>query len=417
MQLHKDSDPATSAASLTDTGDDFRTAMPKARGLLVSEDAASWQPALLPLARHGIQLDVFDSAIPALAAVASAGTAPPPYRVIMLGRQVQGMDATVLASAIKANPAYRETLFVLLDDTNTASSSRQVHDGFAASLCRAAQPTSIESSLVPLFSGAAQQSSTPGSAGKDNVSPLPFSGCDVLVADDNPVNRQVAARMLEKLGCAYALADNGEQAVEMHAANPFDLVLMDCEMPVLDGLQATMRIRESEAPGRRTPIVALTAAAGRDEQEQCIAAGMDDFLSKPIRPQTLHDLLVRWLPQRAVAATAPLAATCKDELESVREMFGADFGELAALYQNDGPPRLAAIREAFAAGDCARVAKVTHALAGSSASIGATGLSALCKEVETAAKAGSLDAFEQRMTAIETEYARICSKLQSLLKP
>jgi len=395
--------------------------MPKARGLLVSEDAASWQPALLPLARHGIELDVFDSAIPALTAITSAATAQPPYRVILLGRQVQGMDATVLAGAIKANPAYRETLFVLLDDTGAAGAPKQVQDGFVASLCQT-ELTSIESSLMPLFSGAAQHASPLGSAGgtalarKNSDAALPFSGCAVLVADDNPVNQQVAARMLEKHGCTCALAENGKQAVEMLAASCFDLVLMDCEMPELDGLQATMRIRESEAPGRRTPIVALTAATGPDEQEQCIAAGMDDFLSKPIRAQTLHDLLTRWLPRRAVAPDAP-APTCEDELEAVREMFGADFGELAALYQNDGPPRLAAIREAFAAGDCARVAKVTHALAGSSASIGATGLSALCKELETAAKAGSLDAFEQRMTAIETEYARICSKLQSLLKP
>lgn len=263
--------------------------------------------------------------------------------------------------------------------------------------------------------GLAPSGATPAPVQKDGGRRSTFSGYNILVADDNPVNQQVAARMLEKLGCACALAADGMQAVDMHIWKRFDLILMDCDMPMLDGLEATQRIRTSESAGQRTPIIALTACTGQGEQERCIAAGMDDFLSKPIRPQMLADVLARWLPQPAPATEATSVPACEDELEEVKEMFGADFAELSALYQNDGPPRLAALHEAFAAGDCAKVAKVAHAFAGSSASIGATGLSALCKSVETSAKAGSLDDFVQRMAAIETEYRRVCGKLQSLL--
>lgn len=412
MQLNNESGPAENTAR--------PGGIDSVRGLLLSADAIGWQSVLQPLACRGIQVEVFDSAVRALAAVSAAAGGPSPYRVIMLGRHVQGMDASVLAAAIKANPAYKETPFVLLEDTNGTDSTRLAHEDFTACLIKDAERSSIESTLVRLFytSKEASAPARPVSLNMplQNDNALPFSGFRILVADDNPVNQQVAARMLEKLGCLCGLAADGEQAIEMHASSPFDLILMDCEMPVLDGLQATRRIREAEA-SHRTPIIALTACTGPDEQEQCNAAGMDDFLSKPIRPQTLRDLLARWLPQGTTAANGAPAATCSDELEAVREMFGTDFGELAVLYQNDGPPRLAAIREAYAISDCARVAKVTHALAGSSASIGATGLSALCKEVETAAKAGSLDEFERRMMAIETEYSRICSKLQSLLKP
>ncbi|OWW22126.1 hybrid sensor histidine kinase/response regulator [Noviherbaspirillum denitrificans] len=237
--------------------------------------------------------------------------------------------------------------------------------------------------------------------------------CTVLVADDNPVNQQVAARMLEKLGYKAEVASDGMQAVEMHNWKRFDLILMDCEMPVLDGLEATQRIRAAEGSSRRTPIVALTASTGQGEQERCLAAGMDDFLAKPIRPQLLGDLLARWL-QRPAAQEDP---ACTDELEKVKDMFGADFAELAALYQQDGAPRLAAMREAAAAGDRTRLAKVSHALGGSCASIGATGLSALCKALELSVKAGSVADVDAKMDAIEAEYRRVCGKLQSLLEP
>lgn len=400
------------------------TPLARVRGLLVSGNAAEWQPAIQPLVRLGVTLDIFDSAVSALAAVASAAAGRSPYGVIMLGRQVQGMDAAVLAGAIKADPEHRDALLALLDDAPGMDTASLAHDGFVAHLCKSAGPASIESTLLRLWTAAANGVSTPflstsaaGSVQKDDGSAPSFTGSTVLVADDNPVNQQVAARMLEKLGCKCELAADGAQAVDMHTARPFDLILMDCEMPVLDGLQATMHIRENETAGRRTPVIALTACAGQGEQEQCLAAGMDDFLSKPIRPQLLRETLARWLPQRGADVQDGAAATYSDELEVVRDMFGADFAELAALYRNDGPPRLAVIREAYGAGDLARVAKVTHALAGSSASIGATGLSALCKEVETSAKAGSLEKFEQRMAAIEAEYARICGKLQSLIKP
>jgi CheY-like chemotaxis protein/HPt (histidine-containing phosphotransfer) domain-containing protein len=394
------------------------------RGLLIAENAAEWQPSIQALARHGIKVDVFDSAMPALAAVTAAASEHAPYQVIMLGRHVQGMDAAVLAGAIKANPAYRETRFALLDDVPGADMDILAREGFVAHLCKSANHTSIESTLLRLWTAAANGSSMPflstdnaATPKTDDDSALAFPGRKILVADDNQVNQQVAARMLEKLGCQCELADDGSQAVDMHTTGTFDLILMDCEMPVLDGLQATMRIREGERSGRRTPIIALTACTGQGEQEQCIAAGMDGFLSKPIRPQMLRDMLSRWLPESASSADEVPVAEYSDELEAVKEMFGADFAELAALYQNDGPPRLAAIREAFSGSDCARVAKVAHAFAGSSASIGATGLSAICKEVEISAKTGSLDAFEKRMAAIDTEYARICNKLQSLLKP
>lgn len=236
----------------------------------------------------------------------------------------------------------------------------------------------------------------------------------VLVADDNPVNREVALRLLEKQGCAADGATDGEQALSMHCASPYALILMDCNMPVLDGYQATRRIRELEGCGPRTPIIALTAGTCDDEAERCVAAGMDDFLSKPLRPQALAATLERWLPRLSGTGLLPEQGDY-DEVEAVQNMFGPDFAELAALYQADSPPRLAALRQAHADGDSFELAKVVHALGGSSMSIGATGLSALCSELERRAKTGAGGDTHARLAAIETEYARIVDKLQALL--
>jgi CheY-like chemotaxis protein/HPt (histidine-containing phosphotransfer) domain-containing protein len=242
-----------------------------------------------------------------------------------------------------------------------------------------------------------------------------LAGRRILVAEDNLVSQQIAARMLEKLGCKADVANHGREAVDMHRAACYDLVLMDCDMPELNGYQATERIRAMEGAPRLTPVVALTASLTQSEQEKCLACGMDDFLSKPIRPQLLKETLDRWLPPVAAFPSEPAAGDCGDELDMVHTLFGADFAELAALYRNDSPPRIAALHQAYAAGECERMAKVAHAFSGSSASIGATGLSALCKQLEISAKMEVLDDVEKRLAAIEAEYCRVSSKIQSLL--
>ena len=254
----------------------------------------------------------------------------------------------------------------------------------------------------------------PAPAGE--VAEADFTGRRILVADDNPVNQQVAQRMLEKLGCRVDIAADGRQTLAMHEVHPYDLILMDCQMPVMDGREATARLRMLEGATKRTPVVALTASATQQERVRCLAAGMDDFLAKPVRPRALAAILSKWLAQ---AASKPVAeeSDCKDELEQMCEIFGANFAELASLYQADSPTRITKLRAAGSAGDSATVARIAHALSGSSASIGATGLSALCKKLEQRAKTGALENIEQRLAVIETEYSRICSRMQSLIKP
>ncbi|HJV74148.1 MAG TPA: response regulator [Noviherbaspirillum sp.] len=241
------------------------------------------------------------------------------------------------------------------------------------------------------------------------------AGARILVAEDNPVNLHIAIRMLEKLGYAPDAVVDGLEAFNRHCKSAYDLLLMDCEMPGLDGYEATQRIRALEGAARRTPIIALSASIDDCERERCLKAGMDTFLPKPLRPQVLAETLACWLPQSASNKVSAFEYSCTDELASVQRMFGNHFAALSTLYHADSPARIAALHRACREGDATQLAKLAHALSGSSMSIGATGLSALCKEVELRAKTGSLADIAARLALIETEYLRISAKLQELL--
>jgi two-component system, sensor histidine kinase and response regulator len=129
--------------------------------------------------------------------------------------------------------------------------------------------------------------------------PLPGSRGSILLVEDNLINQQVAVGILQIQGYSVSVANNGKEALEAHAQGAFDLILMDCHMPEMDGFEATMEIRKREQPsGRRIPIVALTANAMAQDREECLAAGMNDHLSKPFSMQTLQDMLNRWMPQQ-----------------------------------------------------------------------------------------------------------------------
>lgn len=256
-----------------------------------------------------------------------------------------------------------------------------------------------------------------------------FTGYRILVADDNLVNQRLAVRMLENLGCRTEVANNGREAVLLHGTRPCDLLFMDCRMPQMDGYQATAHIRAHEPPPRRTPIIALTASLAEETRRACAAAGMDDFLPKPIRQAPLKSMLSRWLRP----ATPPLhevhesratygeadqyTAGSGDELEAVRAVFGSDFNELAMLYRRDGSQRIGILMRAAAAGDNHQLARIAHLLCGSSASIGAMGLSAMCKQLELCVKSGRDSEALRLLQAIEVEYARIDARLQSLTGP
>ena len=238
------------------------------------------------------------------------------------------------------------------------------------------------------------------------------SGARVLIADDNPVNQKIAAAMLKKFGIASDSVNNGIEVVLAVDRRPYDLILMDCQMPEMDGYEATREIRLREANGRRTPIVALTASPFEGDRERCFAAGMDGYLPKPLRESHLIPILAQWMP--STVDDNPLAASAFDNLRAMPGGGDALIRELAALYLEDAPARLEAIRRAVAAGDGAALFSAAHGLKSGSANIGAVHVQELAARLEDLGRRGDLAAAPPIVESLDREYERAQKKLREL---
>jgi two-component system sensor histidine kinase/response regulator len=220
----------------------------------------------------------------------------------------------------------------------------------------------------------------------------------VLLVEDNAVNRQVASRLLATLGLHPTIAVDGAEGVEQVSANEYDLVLMDCQMPTLDGYQATAAIRALEAErGRsRLPIIAMTANAMEGDRERCIDAGMDDYLAKPVTRATLANTLQRWLPRsddRIVASPAVVhggedGGVDRQALEQLRALFEGQLAEVLDTYLRDTPLQLDRMTEALHTSDNAALARAAHSLRASSYSVGAKRVSELAARLDRHARVG-----------------------------
>jgi len=214
----------------------------------------------------------------------------------------------------------------------------------------------------------------------------PRSNSSILVAEDNPTNQKVIARQLAVLGYSHELAVNGIQALAMATSRHYDLVLMDCHMPEMDGFTATRAIRgweSGQAPARRVPIIALTANALPADRARCLEAGMDDHVSKPVLLPILSQALLRWLPEpTALPLQSNLDISAIDELRSMADGEPNFVAEVIALYLEDAETRVDQLRTAAATGDLTTLASIAHALRGSSANLGALEIVRICRTVE-----------------------------------
>jgi hypothetical protein len=240
------------------------------------------------------------------------------------------------------------------------------------------------------------------------------AGRTVLVVEDTPVNQTVATRLLERCGFQARVAENGRQALQALSERSYAAVLMDCQMPELDGYDTTREVRRREQGGPRIPIIAMTASSMEGERERCLAVGMDDYLTKPLRSQTLKDTLARWTsePTRGVhvvpTGTEGYSAAGSSELldeAAVAELENLDdevLPELVSLYFDEAPKQLHALSDAIARGEALRVGQTAHMLKGSSRTLGAARVARIAAELEGAAKAGDLTGAEDLLANLRS---------------
>jgi CheY-like chemotaxis protein len=237
------------------------------------------------------------------------------------------------------------------------------------------------------------------------------------VVDDHPVNRLVAVAQLTQLGYAADAAEDGEMALDALAQEPYDAVLLDCEMPRLDGYETCRRLRQSEGGGRRTWVIALTAHTAAEDRERCLAAGMDDHLAKPVRAEDLAAALQRRLAGAAGPGTLPAAESDRLEerlaaLARLGEETGEDLLEqVVESFLQQGARDLGTLRQALARGDGGALAAAAHSLAGSAGILGATGLAVASAGLEELARQGDLAACEPRLEPVEQAYRSIARRL------
>jgi two-component system sensor histidine kinase/response regulator len=231
----------------------------------------------------------------ALARLREAAAANRPIGLVIADYFMPRMDGIVFASQVRADPAFASVPIVML--TSYADRTRNA-EARAAGIRRVLTKPVRRAQLLDtvLAALAPEPAAGTASAPAPRAEPQPTSHARILVAEDNPVNQQLARAMLLRLGYQTDVAGNGQEAVDGVMTVPYDLVLMDCQMPVMDGFEATRIIREREGTARHTPIIAVTANAMEGDRERCLTAGMDDYLAKPFRAGDLRRALARWLP-------------------------------------------------------------------------------------------------------------------------
>lgn len=261
------------------------------------------------------------------------------------------------------------------------------------------------------------------------VSPPLRLGAPVLLVEDNPVNRRVAAIMLGNLGYRVAIAHNGQDALDALTRDTYAAVLMDCQMPEMDGYAATAAIRQWEGDAHHTPIIAITASALRGDRDRCLAAGMDDYLAKPVRSQDLATVLTRWVPADAptMGAEAEAAETGTEAildaavLAQLRDLAqGAPVDivqEVGALFRTDTPPRLIALRRAVESSDALAANREAHALKGSCAVIGAREMVAVCERLEGMVYTHDLAGAVREIMQLNEAFGRVCAVIDRTSTP
>jgi PAS domain S-box-containing protein len=369
------------------------------------------------------------SADEALALMRQASMAGRPYEVALLDHQMPGYDGAKLGRIIVNDPSLKHTRLVLLTSSGQRGDGHMFADiGFAGYLLKPVTQSDLTDCLTMVLSAEAASwhfKSQPIVTRHALRSQRAQKRQRILLAEDNAVNQKVACRTLEKLGYRVDVAIDGAAAITGWESGRYDLILMDCQMPGMDGYEATRAIRAREAGGAaHIPIVALTAHAMKGSDAQCVAAGMDDYLSKPIDRAQLEACLERWLQtndstetnesqtQPSVRPDVTMSPALQEEpIDWDRLLSATDQDEelaleLAALFIESGASTIDAIVAALATGDLGQLGEKAHELKGASANLQATATVTAAARLEAAARNGDREQVPELTKQLQQEVAR-----------
>ena len=278
------------------------------RILVVDDNMTNRKVLMGQLSLCGMNPVCASSADEALTHLRHAAAAGRPFEVALLDHQMPGVDGATLGESVLSDPALRATRLILLTSSGKRGEGRLFGElGFAGYLLKPVTHRDLTDCLMMVLGVRAEtwsMRSQPIVTRQALQSQRSRDSHRILVAEDNVVNQKVACRILEKLGYRVDVAADGEAAFRAWSSSRYDLILMDCQMPIMDGYECTHKIRAREGAGEHIPIIALTAHAMKGADNKCLSAGMDDYMSKPIDRDQLKLMLLQWLadaPRTAVA--------------------------------------------------------------------------------------------------------------------
>ena len=400
------------------------------RVLIVDDNAVNRHVVDEQIKQWSMRSTAVASGAEALRALREAYVAGDLFQFGLLDFNMPEMDGEVLARAIKSDRALAGTVLLLLTSAGQRGDAKRMTEaGFAGYLTKPIRASLLMDALATAWASLGKEvplitrhllAERRVSAAAEPLGESEAIQARVLVVEDNPVNQRLVRLMLERMGCRVDPAANGKEAVEMARNLPYDIVFMDCQMPEMDGYQATREIRSRETGARHLPIVALTAGAMEGDREKALQAGMDDYLTKPVQREDLHRALGRWL-RSLPAATPPVAPPASDRaapedldafletLQNLREGIGEE-GVAATLpgFFRRTAETIALLRQAVTSNDVSEVRRLSHDLKGSCGTVGAKSMAKISVELEAEMELGSVaDAI-----ALVDSLQRLCVHLE-----
>ena len=400
------------------------------RALIVESSAINGGILHSQMSNWGMTNRVAATPAQAIDLLSQAAARNAPFDIAIIDLGLPGMDALELARAIRAR-ADIATLRLVMLTHRQADMQNAREAGIDACLAKPVRQTVLYECLVNVMACQPQEAVAAREVSEPvNAAPAGSRG-NILLVEDNLINQQVALGILQIQGYSVTVVNNGREALDAYAQGAFDLILMDCHMPEMDGFEATREIRgrERSSIGKRVPIIALTANAMAQDREECLSTGMDDHLSKPFSMQTMQDMLDRWMPQAAStksAAAAELAARSPAKAAAALDRRVLD--QLSTLlkperlarainfYLVESPKLIQKLKQAAAANDAPEIVRSAHSLKSSSANLGASVLSRYCEDIEASARRADAEEACKLFAKIETEYGCVQTALTAELE-
>jgi len=400
------------------------------RALIVDDNATNREILHNHIVAWGMRNGSVAGGADALQILRKAAREGDPYSVVLLDWHMPGMDGIELAQHIKQDEQIPDLPLVLLSSSVADPHSREFADlNILASLSKPVRQEKLRATLIEVIQRGIVREEATGH--RERQQPLEAR---ILLAEDNLINQEVAIGMLELLGCEVEVAHDGGEAVQAVRGQHFDLVLMDCHMPRMDGFDATREIRNWEAEQNRVPlpVIALTADVQRGIEEQCRQAGMNAYLSKPFDQESLRGMLERWLPGTSERDVEPEEGAKTDtsedvdstldskalaQLRALGEARGQDLlKKVAEIYLEDAPRLTGAMREALARDDAEGVRAAAHTLKSASANIGALEVSVTAATIESKGSEGDLEAVREVLPRLEAALVPVLQAVNALAR-